>query len=368
MPKNEMPPGALVLLILRVLRSGPLHGYAIAQRIHTLSYQTSVQLASFYEACLERVKAIPDVEGVATTTMMPVEEQARHNPFSIEARTWQPTGNDNVPPFANAQAVSSGYFRALQIPLKLGRLLTDQDRDGTPPVAVVNETMVRGFWPDEDPIGKHIIIGGGPKPGFPWLTIVGVVGDVRSSGANAGVVPELYTPLLQTPSALTALVLRTQTADPEKTVHQLRSELAAIDRGVALYAVETYDDIFAHTWPATLRNAAAIELCHLSPAVGRDRHLWRHLLLRESALSGNGLAHGVRGDPRGPHQTGPSPSNPVVDCRYALGNRTWLYGLSFDLPAYAGGVFTMLAVSLLAAYLSARRAASLDPMTTLRAE
>jgi hypothetical protein len=135
--------------------------------------------------------------------------------------------------------VSSGYFRALQIPLKLGRLLTDRDRDGTPPVAVVNQTMVRGFWPDEDPIGKHIIIGGGPRPGFPWLTIVGVVGDVRSSGANAGVVPELYTPLLQAPSAATALVLRTRTADPEKTVNQLRSELAAIDRGVALYAVET---------------------------------------------------------------------------------------------------------------------------------
>jgi putative ABC transport system permease protein len=343
------------------------------------SYQTPVQQSSFYETLLERVKAIPDVQSVATTTMLPVEEQARHNPFSIEGRPWQPTGHDQVSQFANNQAVSTDYFRTLHIPLKHGRSLTAEDRDGTQPVAVINETLVRGFWPNEDPIGKHILMGA-PRPGAPWLTIVGVVGDVRSSGANTAPAPELYTPLLQTPSASTALVLRTHTPAPEKLLTQLRSEVAAIDRGVALYAVQTYDDIFAQTLGPRryemllLSSFACLALLlaaigiygvisysvsqrsqemGLRMAFGATQQDLSKLVLRQALLlSTVGLLLGI-----------------------ALGLASHkllaaaLFGISFiDLPVYAAVVITILAVSLLAAYLPARRAANLDPMTTLRAE
>ena len=343
------------------------------------SYQTPVQQSWFYETLLERVKAIPDVQSVATTTMLPVEEQARHNPFSIEGRPWQPTGHDQVSQFANNQAVSTDYFRTLHIPLKRGRSLTAEDRAGTQPVAVINETLVRGFWPNEDPIGKHILMGA-PRPGAPWLTIVGVVGDVRSSGANAAPAPELYTPRLQTPSASTALVLRTHTPAPEKLVTQLRSEVAAIDRGVALYAVQTYDDIFAQTLGPRrhemllLSSFASVALLlaaigiygvisysvsqrsqemGLRMAFGATPQDLSKLVLRQALLlSTAGLLLGI-----------------------ALGLASHkllaaaLFGINFiDLPVYAAVVITILAVSLLAAYLPARRAAHLDPMTTLRAE
>lgn len=343
------------------------------------SHQTPVQESSFYETLLDRVKAIPDVQSVAITTMLPVEEQARHNPFSIEGRAWQPTGHDQVPQFANSQAVSADYFRSLHIPLKRGRSLTAEDRDGTQPVAVINETLVRGFWPNEDPIGKHILMGA-PRPRASWLTIVGVVGDVRSSGANAAPAPELYTSLLQTPSPSTALLLRTRTPDPEKLVAQLRSEVAAIDRGVALYAVQTYDDIFAQTlgprrYEMLLLSSFAC-LALLLAAIGiygvisysvsqRSREMGLRmafgatpqdlskLVLRQALLlSTVGLLLGI-----------------------ALGLASHkllasaLFGISFlDFPVYAAVVLTILAVSLLAAYLPARRAACLDPMTTLRAE
>jgi predicted permease len=342
------------------------------------SYQTPVQQIFFYETLLSRIKAIPDVQSVATTTMLPVVEQARHNPFSIEGRVWQPTGHDQVAQFTNNQAVSTDYFRTLHIPLKRGRLFTAGDRDGTQPVAVINETLVRGFWPTQDPIGKHILIGA-PRPGAPWLTIVGVVGDVRSSGANAAPAPELYTPL-QTASVSTALVLRTRTSDPEKLVSQLRSEVVTIDRGVALYAVQTYDDIIAQTLGPRryemllLSSFACLALLlaaigiygvisysvnqrsqemGLRMAFGATPQDLSKLVLRQALLlSTVGLLLGI-----------------------ALGLASHklltsaLFGISFvDLPVYAAVVLTILAVSLLAAYLPARRAASLDPMTTLRAE
>ena len=207
-----------------------------------------------------------------------------------------------------------------------------------------------------------------------------MVGDVRSSGANAAPAPELYTSLLQTPSPSTALLLRTRTPDPEKLVAQLRSEVAAIDRGVALYAVQTYDDIFAQTlgprrYEMLLLSSFAC-LALLLAAIGiygvisysvsqRSREMGLRmafgatpqdlskLVLRQALLlSTVGLLLGI-----------------------ALGLASHkllasaLFGISFlDFPVYAAVVLTILAVSLLAAYLPARRAASLDPMTTLRAE
>lgn len=343
------------------------------------SYQTPVEEFSFYETLLDRVKAIPDAQSVAITTMLPVKEQARHNPFSIEGRAWQPTGHDQVPQFANNQAVSADYFRSLHIPLKRGRSLTAEDRDGTQPVAVINETLVRGFWPNEDPIGKHILMGA-PRPGASWLTIVGVVGDVRSSGANAAPAPELYTSLLQTPSPSTALLLRTRTPDPEKLIAQLRSEVAAIDRGVALYAVQTYDDIFAQTlgprrYEMLLLSSFAC-LALLLAAIG-IYGVVSYSVSQRSREMGLRMAFGATPQDLSKlvlHQAlFLSTVGLLLGIALGLASRkllaSALFGISFlDFPVYAAVVLTILAVSLLAAYLPARRAASLDPMTTLRAE
>jgi putative ABC transport system permease protein len=311
--------------------------------------------------------------------MLPVEEQARHNPFSIEGRAWQPTGSDQVPQFANNQSVSADYFRTLHIPLKRGRLLAADDRDGTRPVAVINETLVRGFWPNEDPIGKHVLMGA-PRPGAPWLTIVGVVGDVRSSGASSQPAPELYTSSLQTPSPSTALLLRTRTPDPEKLVVQLRSQVAAIDRSVALYAVQTYDDIFAQTlgprrYEMLLLSSFAC-LALLLAAIGIYGVI-SYSVSQRSQEMGLRLAFGATPEDLSKlvlHQALLlSTVGLILGIALGLASHKLLtaalFGITFiDLPVYAAVIVTILAVSLLAAYLPARRAANLDPMTTLRAE
>ena len=152
------------------------------------SYSTGSAQSQFYERLLEQVRSIAAIKGVAATTMLPASDRLLHDPFSIEGRPWQPFGAARVPQFANHQGVSPDYFRVMGIAVRQGRVFSSQDKDGSQAVAMVNEKLVRGFWPGERPIGKHLVLGA-PRPGIAWLTVVGVVADVHSGGATAETLP-----------------------------------------------------------------------------------------------------------------------------------------------------------------------------------
>ena len=152
----------------------------LTARINLLpSYSTAVSQRGFYDGLLQRIQAMPRVQDAAVTSMLTASERVLHDPFSIEGRAWQQFGAYGVPQFTNHQVVSTGYFRTLGITLRQGRVFDSEDGNDSQPVAIVNERMVRGFWPGESPIGKHLILGA-PRPGVHWLKIVGVVADVRS--------------------------------------------------------------------------------------------------------------------------------------------------------------------------------------------
>ncbi len=319
------------------------------------------------------------MDAVAATTLLPIADPPLHNPFSIQGRPWQPYGADRIPQFLNRQTVSTGYFRDLQIPLKQGRFFDDRDRVDSQPVVIVNETMVRGFWPGENPIGKHMMQGA-PMPGVPWLTVIGVVGDVRSGGAKADFVPEIYTPLAQTPNPSMALVLRNKRGDPTEVINSVRAAVMTLDHGIPLTSVATYDEILAtqlgpRRYEMLLLAAfgglalllAAVGLygvvsyavtqrtqeMALRIAFGATRKTVVALVLRQALLlTGCGLFAGVL---------------------MALSLRRVLAATLFqvrylDLPVYVGVSITLLIVALAAAYFPARRAASTDPMEALRAE
>ena len=122
------------------------------------SYSTGTTHSQFYERLLAQVRSIAANKGVAATTLLPASDRLLHDPFSIEGRPWEPFGAARVPQFANHQAVSTDYFRVMGIAVRQGRVFSTQDKDGSQPVAIVNETLVRGFWPGENPIGKHLIL------------------------------------------------------------------------------------------------------------------------------------------------------------------------------------------------------------------
>lgn len=343
------------------------------------SYASPVLQRQFDEELLQRLGSTPGVQQAAATTMLPAADRPLHDPFSIEGRPWQPFGAEHVPQFMNHQAVSIEYFRTMEIPLRAGRVFRAEDRADSQSVAIVNEAMVRGFWPGESPLGKRVMAGA-PRPDAPWLTIVGVVSDVKSGGATADALPELYTPLAQTPSSTIAIVMRTRGDDPAQGVNQLRSAVESVDRSIPLDNVATYDELLASEFAPrryemfllTAFGALSLALAAVglygvvSYAVSqRTREIALRMALGATAgnvtrmvlgqaltLAGYGLAAGV---------------GLAFLGRHVLASA--IFGIrALDIPTYAAVSLLLLATTFAAAYLPARRAVGVDPMRALRSE
>jgi putative ABC transport system permease protein len=374
--------GMLIHSFLR-LREVPLgfepDGVLTAQINLPPSYSTARLQTEFYAGVLERVRFMSHVEGAATTTMLPAAERPLHDPFSVEGRPWQPFGAGRVPQFLNHQSVSTDYFRTMGIELRKGRVFGAQDRKGSQSAAIVNETLVRGFWPGENPIGKHLIIGA-PQPGVPWLTVVGVVQDVRSGGATAETLPELYTPMAQNPAAAMALVIRTNGNDPANAAIELRDAVAALDRGIPLERVATYGELLGDqlgprryemfllaTFGGLALLLAVVGLygvvsyavtqrtqeIGLRMAFGASATEVTGMVLRQALwLAGCGIGMGIA---------------IAIAFRQILASE--IFGISLvDIPVCAGVSLFLLSTALAAAIVPARRAASIDPMQALRTE
>jgi putative ABC transport system permease protein len=343
------------------------------------SYSTGTRQSQFFERLGEQVRSIAAIRDAAVSTMLPASDRVLHDPFSIEGRPWQPFGAARVPQFANHQAVSPDYFRVMGIAVREGRVFSIQDKDGSRPVVMVNEMLARGFWPGESPIGKHLVLGA-PRPGIPWLTIVGVVADVRSGGATAEILPEIYTPMTQTPSAAMALVLDTQVNDPARVANDLRDAVRAIDRSVPLERVATYEELlgtqFAQRRYQMFLLAVFSGLALLLSAVGlygvvsygvtqrkgeiglrmafgaSFEDVTAMVLKQAFLLAGSGLGIGM-----------------VMSLLTRQMLASEIFGIHLlDLPVYVGVILLLASVALAAAAFPARRAASIDPIETLRME
>jgi putative ABC transport system permease protein len=143
---------------------------------------------------------------------------------------------------AHTQTVDPGYFRAMQIPLLQGRFFTPGDTSATPAVTVVNETLARGFFP-KGALGHQILLGA-PQPNSIWLTIVGVVGDVKTAALSHTTMPQFYTPVAQDPPTAMSLVIRTA-LDPSTVGRSAQQVVRAIDPSLPVYDVISMDDRIA---------------------------------------------------------------------------------------------------------------------------
>jgi predicted permease len=154
------------------------------------------------------------------------------------------------------QSVGPGYFETMRMPLLQGRGIEPGDRVGAPEVAVVNRTLARQAWPDEDPIGQRLLMGGGAVDSV-WRTVVGIVGDVRHRGLDAEPRPEIYLPHAQfpagsgTPLRTMRVVLRTR-GDPAALAPSLRAAVAELDADIPLTEVQTMEEALG-VWAAERR-------------------------------------------------------------------------------------------------------------------
>jgi putative ABC transport system permease protein len=265
----------------------------------------------------------------------------------------------------------------MQIPMLAGRVLADPEPQ---PVAVINQTMARGFWggAPSDAIGRRIVLGA-PKPGAAWLTIVGIVGDVRNSTLDAQPLPQMYVPLDHAPARSMALVIRTA-QDPRTVISALRAQIFALAPNQPLYDIKTMEERQAITvaqprfqtlllglFAALALVLAAIGIygviaqsvaqrtheIGIRMALGAPPASVLRLVLRE------GLTVGIVGI--------------VLGLGATLALVRLLSSLLYEVPAFDPATFLgasvlLMGVVLAACYIPARRAANLDPMRALRWE
>ena len=200
------------------------------------------EVRAFYGRLLDRVRALPGVESAATGTGILMPLLANSGIYSIEGKPLPPPEQRVEYP---VESVSPGYFETLGISLQSGRTFTSQDHGDAPRVAVINETLARTGWPGQDPIGRRLRAGG-ENSTAPWLTVVGVIRDVKRADLMRGVRPELYFCALQFTPRTQMLVVRTA-GDPNAIVPAVRAEIRALNPQLPLFATGTLSAAVAET-------------------------------------------------------------------------------------------------------------------------
>ena len=334
-------------------------------------YTSNDLIQQFHQRLRERLAAQPGIELVASSRGYPLDgRRAFGFDFMIERRQRDPRA---ARPQADFRAASPDYFRALGIPLVTGRLFTDQDGPKAPSVAIINQSMARRYWPNDDPVGQRVTTDSGET----WTTIVGIVGDVHQYGLDAAPVDEMYLPFDQVPLREGALVLR-GSADSRTLARRVKEEVLALDpdqplagarplvevRGESLAAprlTATLLGIFAGLalviTAAGLAGLMAFSVSQRTQeigvrmALGAARSEVLGMILRQGLrLVGIGLVLGAVG---------------------AFAFSRLMAGLLFGIGPTDAATFALtgvllLIIATLACLVPARRASTVDPMVALR--
>ena len=324
---------------------------------------------AFFSALLERVRAIPGVEGIAGSTYLPMSGSV--STVTIATR------DTSVEVYSGR--VTPNYFAEMQIPLTRGRAFDDRDGAGAPPVAIVNEAMVRRLAPGQGMPGAHVTLTMFDGT-METRQIVGVVRDTRSSAGDTRARPEIYLPFAQRPAPALNLIVRTRNPSDQRIWSAIRQEVAALDpsqvadrfmpmpdlldarvrtwrfgawtmglfAGIAIALATVGLTVSIASWVARRTREIGVRM-----ALGANPAQVTRLFLKQGFIVALiGIALGL---------AGAAASTRLL--------QSWLYGVTpLDPAAFAWSAAAMLVIAALAAYIPARRAARVDPLVTLRAE
>jgi len=200
----------------------------------TVKYAKPDQQIAFFDELLRKVSALPGVRKAAISAALPLSWK-RITPVL-------PEGQPDVPlpqrPFLDIEAISPQWFRTMRVPLKLGREFTDADNARAPKVIIVNETFARRYWPNQNPVGKHVVIGRWPDP----AEVVGVAADVKNRGLAQDTQAQLYLAFPQLPWGNMNLLVRTAVA-PQTMASAVRAQISAVDPDQPVTAIQTVNEL-----------------------------------------------------------------------------------------------------------------------------
>jgi putative ABC transport system permease protein len=203
-------------------------------------YRKEPQQKAFFRNLIDRVQALPGVVSAGAASELPLEG-GNNGPVVIEGQAapkdiWSS-------PLVESCTVTPNYFRTMRIPLLSGRDVAETDAPEQPPVAVINETMARRFWPRQDAVGRRFKHS---DPDAKWITVIGVVGDIREFGLESPAIPEAYYPQSQRTFSDLVLVVRAAN-DPQGQVSAIRHVLHDLDKDLPWYRVQTLPEMVAQS-------------------------------------------------------------------------------------------------------------------------
>jgi len=337
----------------------------LVMRIDLHVGRTAAQQVQYFRDAMERVQTVPGV--VSAGAISGFLGSDPEDAVQIEGRVpQQPGPSDDL--------IAGAFFETAGISLLKGRFFTDQDREGSPAVAIINETMARNYWPGEDAIGKRFRF-----PAGQWTTVVGITADMHRQGLEKQIVPQVFRPDAQQPEDMLDVIVRTA-GDPRGIAGVVQSEIQTLDKSVAKFQVATVEQQLGQETAERRFQTSLIGLFSLAAlvlsaigiyglmhyfvaqrtneigvrmALGARYSNVLGLVLRQGLLlAGIGVMVGVFG---------------------ALALTRLLSSLLFavtptDPVTFAAAPVLLLAVAALACWIPARRAAAIDPVRALRQE
>ena len=335
---------------------------------------SDAKVGAFYSALQDRLQSIPGVRGAALADSVPFDNNGGSSSFYVQGR---PTGPNDPGPHGNIHVVSPGYFSALRVPLLTGRDFAPQDRQGTELVAIVDTSLAHQYWPGKNPVGEHI---GFNRVKGPWYTIVGLVAHARASSLESDTNEGFYyLAAAQGPQLSTAIVTRSS-----RSAADLKGDLGAavrsVDSSIPIYDVKTMEErvdesligrrfvvLLLTTFAALALLLAALGLygvisysvrlrtreMGVRMALGAQRaEVMRLVLLQGTRLAAIGVGLGALF---------------AALLSRVFSSLLFKVGVLNAMPWIAATAI-LVATVLLASYLPARRAASIEPMKALRTE
>jgi predicted permease len=338
---------------------------------------SKVQRADFYQRVLEQVESVPGVSSAAMIGNFFIGG----NPEQIVTIEGDSRGV-SVRMRLRREEISSGFFQTVGAPLVAGRFFhkTDgalNDNPETPRVAIVNDTMARRLWPGRDPVGKRFKLGAADSRA-PWYTVLGVAGDMRRQDLETEPIPQIFEPLVQDPSRLMTLLVRTSLDDPLQLQTSVRAAVQRLDKNALVYGGGTLEAALGSQLSARrmqtslLTGFSAIAL--LLAAIGiyglirysvaaRTQEIGIRMAIGAQAsnifgmIAAEGFKLSVAGIALG------------LAAALALGRAasSLLFGIrATDAVTFLAVPLLLLAITAAACYLPARRAMKIDPVVALR--
>ncbi len=366
----------------------PGHITTAAYSLPQKQYATQPAVDAFDKELLLRLRRLPSAEAAGLTSFLPASGDNSNETFLVDGYVPPKGAKMNL---ATPAVVMGDYFRTMGIPLLRGRTFTETDRAGAQLVVVVNRKLAQHFWPNQDPIGKRLRIGT-QEMQTPWLTVVGEMADVKLSSPDAETKEQFYQPVEQAEESIGSLasptdlngnggyVVLRSTLPPEQMENVLRATVRSIDPQLPLTQVQTMDQAvsdseaprrfntvlitsfaFAAVLLAVLgiysviafSAASRVQEMAIRMALGSQRSgIMRLILVSGTKLAAIGCIIGL---------AGAAAASGLL--------RSFLFGVSpFDLPVLILAAIAVFLLALAASAIPAQRAASTDPMQSLRGE